>query len=96
MLQHNGWLMTRARLFQQRKTLLKLFVERTNYREPYQAASLVGTALLIGVLAGLGAVAFDRIVHSVGLWFGWLGGALAGCGGRWSGCSSPATWSLPT
>ncbi len=58
--------MTRARLFQQRKTLLKLFVERTSHREPYQAASLVGTALLIGMLAGLGAVAFDSIVHSIG------------------------------
>ena len=34
----------------------------------------MATALLIGVLAGLGAVAFDRIVHYIGLWFGWLGG----------------------
>ena len=86
--------MTRARLLQQGKNLLKIFIERTNYRESYQAASLVGTALLIGVLAGLGAVAFDRIVHYMGLLFALLGGRFGGVWGAVVGVLVPALGGL--
>lgn len=77
--------MTRSRLIRRSKVLLEEALRRSRYRQSSDTLSLVLGALLIGVLAGFGAVAFDRIIHFstelFGLlrtWFGNLGGPLVG------------------
>lgn len=45
------------------RTLLARIFRHSRYRESSETFSLIASAILIGLLAGLGAVAFDRVVH---------------------------------
>ncbi|MBN1121729.1 MAG: chloride channel protein [Anaerolineae bacterium] len=53
--------------------------------QPPEEAVLIGTALLIGLLTGLGAVAFRYLIQGVGwIGYGWLPGLFARWGmGKW-------------
>ncbi|MCA9839389.1 MAG: chloride channel protein [Trueperaceae bacterium] len=59
------------------------------YRESSETISLVVTALIIGLLAGLGAVVFDRVVHYMGLAFEALRGEMGGFWGSFIGVMIP-------
>ena len=68
-------------LFKHSRGWLKLLSRRARYQESAEAVSLIVSALLIGLLAGLAAVAFDRIVYWMGFGVTWLRGDLVGFGG---------------
>ena len=77
--------MTRTRLVRRSRLLLEQALRRARYQESSDTLALVVGALVIGVLAGFGAVAFDRTVHLstqlfglLRLRFGSLGGPLLG------------------
>ncbi len=80
--------MKKTRLFFGRMLL------KTHYRESSETISLVLSALLIGLLAGLSAVAFDRIVHYMGIGFGLLRGQLGGFWGSFVGVLIPIVGGL--
>ncbi len=61
----------------------------SRYRESSETISLVITALIIGLLAGLGAVVFDRVVHFMGLAFAALRGEMGGLWGSVIGVLIP-------
>ena len=72
--------MKRLRLNSRQKEILEQIRVRTHYRESSETLSLVASAVLVGLLAGFSAVAFDRVVHYMGLGFAFFRGQL---GGTW-------------
>ncbi|HEX7022451.1 MAG TPA: chloride channel protein, partial [Trueperaceae bacterium] len=73
--------MTRDR-FKRKSRALAARLDRTlRYRESSDTLLLVGSALLIGALAGLGVVAFSYIVQLTGTGFGLLRQQLGGLWG---------------
>ncbi|MEX2536251.1 MAG: chloride channel protein [Trueperaceae bacterium] len=71
-----------ARRFERRRRLLsERVLRRLNLRESRETTSLIASAIVIGLLAGLAAVGFDFIVHFMERWirdFEAAGGTLIG------------------
>ena len=81
-------------LFKHSRGWLELLSRRARYQESAEAVSLIVSALLIGLLAGLAAVAFDRIVYWMGFGVTWLRGDLGGVGGAVVAVLVPAVGGL--
>ncbi len=64
--------------------------------QPPEEAVLIGTALLVGLLTGLGAIAFRYLIRAVGwIGYGWLPGLFARWGmGKWYVVLVPAVGGL--
>ncbi|HEX7002693.1 MAG TPA: chloride channel protein [Trueperaceae bacterium] len=60
--------MAHRRLRRRRRLLTERLIRRFNIRESRETTSLIASAILIGLLAGLAAVGFDRVVHFSEVW----------------------------
>ncbi len=76
------------------RTLLNRLFKHSRYRESSETFSLIASALLIGLLAGLGAVAFDRVVHVMEDGFTLLRASFGGTGGAMIGVLIPTLGGL--
>ena len=86
--------MTKTRLARRGKILVEKLVRQSRYRESSETFSLVLSALVVGLLAGLGAVVFDRVVHYMGLGFALLRGEAGGFWGSVIGVLIPVLGGL--
>jgi CIC family chloride channel protein len=60
--------MPSSRIQRRRRLLAERLIRRFNLRESRETTSLIASAILIGLLAGLAAVGFDRTVHFMEAW----------------------------
>lgn len=86
--------MTKARLTRRGRLLLEQTLRQMRYRESSETLSLVVSALVIGLLAGVGAVVFDRVVYYMGLGFALLRGEVGGLWGSVIGVLIPVLGGL--